>query len=162
MAAVSTPPEPGADGPTDTPPAKTGAADNASPTAGVSQVTGEHVRQAAVAAATWLEFQAAAVDALNVYPVPDGDTGTNMSMTMRAAAEAAAVEPSGEAYAVARAAARGALMGARGNSGVILSQLVRGFAEALGDRAALNVQQIADGLEGAAQAGYRAVGKPGS
>ena len=107
-----------------------------------------------------LELQAASINALNVYPVPDGDTGTNMSMTMRAAAEASAVERSPEAHAVARAAARGALMGARGNSGVILSQLVRGFAEAVADHQTLGVQQLADGLEGAAQAGYRAVGKP--
>lgn len=123
-------------------------------------LTGDSLRAALEAAATWLELQAASVNALNVYPVPDGDTGTNMSMTMRAAAEAAAVEPSGEAHAVARAAARGALMGARGNSGVILSQLVRGFAEAVDGRASLDVRQIANGLEGAARAGYRAVGTP--
>ena len=123
-------------------------------------LTGDSLRAALEAAATWLELQAASVNALNVFPVPDGDTGTNMSMTMRAAAEAAAVEPSGQAHAVARAAARGALMGARGNSGVILSQLVRGFAEAVADRDSLGVQQLADGLEEAARAGYRAVGTP--
>lgn len=125
-----------------------------------SELTGDSLRAALEAAAAWLELQAASINALNVYPVPDGDTGTNMSMTMRAAAEASAVEPSGEAHAVARAAARGALMGARGNSGVILSQLVRGFAEAVADQATLGVQQLADGLEAAARAGYRAVGKP--
>jgi DAK2 domain fusion protein YloV len=123
-------------------------------------VNADHLRAAYEAAATWLELQAASVNALNVFPVPDGDTGTNMSMTMRAAAEAAAVERAGEAHAVARAAARGGLMGARGNSGVILSQLLRGFAEAVTDQAVLGVAQIADGLEGAAQAGYRAVGHP--
>jgi DAK2 domain fusion protein YloV len=123
-------------------------------------LTGDSLRAALEAAATWLELQAASVNALNVFPVPDGDTGTNMSMTMRAAAEASAVEPSPEAQAVARAAARGALMGARGNSGVILSQLVRGFAEAVSGHATLGVEQLADGLEGAARAGYSAVGKP--
>lgn len=126
----------------------------------LTTISADHLRAAYEAAATWLELQAASVNALNVFPVPDGDTGTNMSMTMRAAAEAAAVERANEAYAVAKAAARGALMGARGNSGVILSQLLRGFSEAVADHTALGVEQIADGLEGAAQAGYRAVGKP--
>jgi len=125
-----------------------------------AELTGDSLRVALEAAATWLELQSASINALNVYPVPDGDTGTNMSMTMRAAAEASAVEPSAEAHAVARAAARGALMGARGNSGVILSQLVRGFAEAVAGQATLTVQSLADGLEGAARAGYRAVGTP--
>src|SRR5205085_2626047 len=124
-------------------------------------LTGDSLRAALEAAATWLELQAASVNALNVFPVPDGDTGTNMSMTMRAAAEAAAVERTDEAGAVARAAARGALMGARGNSGVILSQLMRGFAEAVaGEQPRLTVAQLAAGLEQAAQAGYRAVGTP--
>ena len=125
-----------------------------------TELTGDSLRAALEAAATWLELQAASVNALNVFPVPDGDTGTNMSMTMRAAAEASAIEPSGEAHAVAQAAARGALMGARGNSGVILSQLVRGFAEALAGHVTLGVGQLADGLENASRAGYRAVGTP--
>jgi len=127
----------------------------------VYEVTADHLRAAFEAAATWLELQAASVNALNVFPVPDGDTGTNMSMTMRAAAEAAAVERTGAAGAVARAAARGALMGARGNSGVILSQLIRGFAEAAPEnQERFSVEQLAAGLEGAARAGYQAVGTP--
>jgi uncharacterized protein len=125
-----------------------------------SVVKGEHVREATAAAATWLELQAASVNALNVFPVPDGDTGTNMSMTMRAAAVAAADEPADEAGAVVAAAARGALMGARGNSGVILSQLLRGFAEASAGKAELTVDDLADGFARAAEAGYRAVGRP--
>jgi len=150
LASVSPPSEPGANRALDVPVSGYVPAD----------LTGDSLRAALEAAATWLELQAASINALNVYPVPDGDTGTNMSMTMRAAAEASAVEPSGEAHAVARAAARGALMGARGNSGVILSQLVRGFAEAVADQATLGVPQLANGLEAAARAGYRAVGKP--
>ena len=110
LASVSPPSEPGANRALDVPVSGYVPAD----------LTGDSLRAALEAAATWLELQAASINALNVYPVPDGDTGTNMSMTMRAAAEASAVEPSGEAHAVARAAARGALMGARGNSGVIL------------------------------------------
>src|SRR6187402_1945528 len=73
------------------------------------EVTGDHLRAGFAAAASWLELKSASVNALNVFPVPDGDTGTNMSMTMRAAVEAAAVELAPEASAVARAAARGAL-----------------------------------------------------
>ena len=161
MAAVS---PPGADGPIDTPPVTGTSADGAfgasGAMAGVTHVAGEHVRQAADAAATWLELQAASVNALNVFPVPDGDTGTNMSMTMRAAAEAAAAEPSDEAGTVARAVARGGLMGARGNSGVILSQLLRGFAEAAEGKAVLTVADLAEGFARAAEASYRAVGKP--
>src|SRR3712207_160111 len=125
-----------------------------------SLVSAAQVREAVRAAATWLELQAASVDALNVFPVPDGDTGTNMSMTMRAAAEAAAAETSDEAGRVARAVAQGGLMGARGNSGVILSQLLRGFAEAAESKAELSVADLADGFARAADAGYRAVGKP--
>ncbi len=125
-----------------------------------SVVTADGVRDAVRAAATWLELQAANVNALNVFPVPDGDTGTNMSMTMRAAAEAAETVAIDEAGAVAEAAARGALMGARGNSGVILSQLLRGFAEASAGRADLTVRDLADGFARASDAGYRAVGRP--
>jgi fatty acid kinase len=153
VASVSPPSEPGASG---TPPSQpSGPAANP-----IYEVAAEHLRAAFEAAATWLELQSASVNALNVFPVPDGDTGTNMSMTMRAAAEAAAVEPSSEAGAVARAAARGALMGARGNSGVILSQLMRGFSEAVEGQTRLTTQQLAAGLAQAAQAGYRAVGSP--
>ena len=170
MPAVPPLSEPGADGPTGAPsngapnatigatPAAEGRA--AGSKARVSQITGEHVRQAAQAAATWLELQAASVDALNVFPVPDGDTGTNMSMTMRAAAEAGSAELADHAGAVTKAVARGGLMGARGNSGVILSQLLRGFAEAAEGKAVLTIADLADGFAWASNAGYRAVGKP--
>ena len=72
-----------------------------------------------------------AVDALNVFPVPDGDTGTNMSQTMNAAVKELNSRPFSSVSDVASAAARGALRGARGNSGVILSQILRGIASAL-------------------------------
>src|SRR5215216_3937250 len=90
---------------------------------------------AAIAAATeWLEINKDSVNALNVFPVPDGDTGTNMSLTLRAAVEAAnAADDLTKARAdgVAAEIAGGSLMGARGNSGVILSQIFRGFAWAI-------------------------------
>ncbi|MFN8635303.1 MAG: DAK2 domain-containing protein [Chloroflexota bacterium] len=161
MASDSPPFEPGAHRPT-TSSSESAMLPFAEPTGPftVAEITGDSLRAALEAAATWLELQAASVNALNVFPVPDGDTGTNMSMTMRAAAEASAVEPVPQADAVARSAARGALMGARGNSGVILSQLIRGFADAVAGQASLDVRHLADGLEGAARAGYRAVGHP--
>jgi DNA-binding CsgD family transcriptional regulator len=88
------------------------------------------------AATTALERHCAEIDRINVFPVPDGDTGTNLLLTMRAAAEAArrAVRENGGGRGVGAAAAalaRGALVGARGNSGVILSQVLRGLAEAV-------------------------------
>src|SRR4029079_15618971 len=78
-----------------------------------------------------LVARTAEIDALNVYPVPDGDTGTNMSLTMQSAIDAACQVQRAKPRAtdVASAIARGALIGARGNSGVILSQIFRGFAE---------------------------------
>src|SRR5439155_11533609 len=79
-------------------------------------------------AATWLRAHAERLNALNVYPVPDGDTGTNMSITLTAAA--AALDPQSDSVSnSAASAARAALMGSRGNSGVILSQILAGFAE---------------------------------
>ncbi|HYU17625.1 MAG TPA: DAK2 domain-containing protein [Chloroflexota bacterium] len=150
MATASPPSQPGADRP--------GAEHLESPPGTI--VTASHVREAVQAAAAWLELQAASVNALNVFPVPDGDTGTNMSMTLRAAAEAAAAEPREEACRVALAAAQGALMGARGNSGVILSQLLRGFAEAAAGKVQLSVGDLADGFVRAAEAGYRSVARP--
>ena len=134
------------------------ASDQAAPDG--TTVSGADVREATRAAAIWLEAQAAGVNALNIFPVPDGDTGTNMSLTMRAAADAAEAEPSPRAGDVARAVAHGALMGARGNSGVILSQLLRGFAEAAADKPHLTIRDVADGLAAASEAGYRAVGRP--
>src|SRR6266508_771775 len=93
-------------------------------------VGGVEVRDALMAAAEWLDRHRAAIDALNVFPVPDGDTGLNMSLTLRAAADETATSP-GRLPEVAAAMARGALMGARGNSGVILAQLLRGIARAI-------------------------------
>lgn len=120
---------------------------------------GEGLIRALRYAAAWLERHAAAIDALNVFPVPDGDTGLNMSVTLRAAL-AAAEEQDGTLARIAQAAARGALMGARGNSGVILSQLLRGFADALGEAEELTPALLAAGLDEAADAAYRAVLRP--
>jgi hypothetical protein len=107
----------------------------------------------------------AEIDELNVYPVPDGDTGTNMVLTFGAAWEAIAAEPACDAApagpgAVLQRMARAALMGARGNSGVILSQLLRAMAETVGDAPVIRGRLLADALAAAARAGWSAVAEP--
>jgi fatty acid kinase len=100
------------------------------------------------------------LNGLNVYPVPDGDTGSNMAATVRAAldeAEAVADQPAGR---IATAISFGALMGARGNSGVITSQVFRGMADALGDKRRFNGLDLANALDLGARAAYGAVAKP--
>ncbi|MCC6629077.1 MAG: DAK2 domain-containing protein [Chloroflexi bacterium] len=124
--------------------------------------TGADLRAALLAATVWLEHHAAAVNALNVFPVPDGDTGTNMALTMRAAVkdlEDEAMLASGAGDIAARIE-YGALMGARGNSGVILSQLLRGFSRTLDGLIEFDGLQVAEAFRNAATMGYRAVIKP--
>jgi uncharacterized protein len=107
-----------------------------------------------------VKAQVARINALNVYPVPDGDTGTNMLLTLRAALD----ETSDKSYAspeeASRACARAALMGARGNSGVILSQMIRGACEVLADRDTLDAEAFAAGLDGARERAYSSVREP--
>ena len=113
------------------------------------------------AAAAALEASVDEVNALNVFPVPDGDTGSNMMATVRAAlAEAEALGPTVSAERVAAAAAFGALMGARGNSGVITSQILRGLAEGLAGKTKFNALDLANALDQGTKAAYGAVAKP--
>jgi DAK2 domain fusion protein YloV len=102
-----------------------------------------------------LEANRQRIDDLNVYPVPDGDTGTNMTLTVRAVVEEIERSTTEDRAALASEITRAALMGARGNSGVILSQAVRGAAESLRES-----DDIARALRGAADAAYRAIKKP--
>jgi DAK2 domain fusion protein YloV len=112
------------------------------------------------AGTAWLEKHASHINALNVFPVPDGDTGTNMVLTMQAALQEIRNSPDESAAAVAHATAHGALMGARGNSGVILSQLLRGIASGLKDKNRFDGADFAAALvEGSATA-YKGVIKP--
>src|SRR5437899_1319545 len=109
-----------------------------------TRATGADLRAALLSASAWLSANAERIDALNVFPVPDGDTGTNMSMTLRAAIEP--LSRLGEDVPVARVAHlayESAMLGARGNSGVILSQLLRGFSEALADASELTPAGLA-------------------
>jgi DAK2 domain fusion protein YloV len=113
------------------------------------------------AAAAGLEAAVDEVNALNVFPVPDGDTGSNMMATVRAAlAEAEALGPTVSAERVAAAAAFGSLMGARGNSGVITSQILRGLAEGLAGKTRFNALDLANALDQGTKAAYGAVAKP--
>jgi hypothetical protein len=113
------------------------------------------------AAAAGLEASVDEVNALNVFPVPDGDTGSNMMATVRAAlAEAEALGPTTSSERVAAAAAFGALMGARGNSGVITSQILRGLAEGLAGKTRFNALDLANALDQGTKAAYGAVAKP--
>lgn len=112
------------------------------------------------AATRWLEANAAHVDSLNVFPVPDGDTGTNMLFTLRAASKAAAECPEPGVGARAKALAWGALMEARGNSGVILSQILRGFADGIDGAGALHGRSLARSLSLATESAYKGVEKP--
>ena len=97
--------------------------------ANMTKIDGNAFRQMMAAASSWLAENKEKVDSLNVFPVPDGDTGTNMSLTFQSAVEELTKVGSNKIGDLAQALARGALMGARGNSGVILSQLLRGFAQ---------------------------------
>lgn len=122
--------------------------------------TGQQLREMFEVATSWLEKSASEIDALNVFPVPDGDCGTNMLLTMRSIVEEAYRAPDRSAWAVAQAMAHGALMGARGNSGVILSQILRGIARKLEGKESFNGSDFTAALaEGAAMA-YQALSRP--
>src|SRR5205823_1415526 len=121
----------------------------------------ELVRGLVGAALASLETSRRRIDDLNIYPVPDGDTGTNLTLTVRAVADAVDSAEPGERPALAHTVARAALMGARGNSGVILSQIVRGVADVLAESAnGVEPQLAARALRGASDAAYRAVRRP--
>lgn len=123
-------------------------------------ISGAMLRDMVLTAAALLEQNKAAVDALNVFPVPDGDTGTNMSMTMQSAAKHVRDTESDSASDVAAALAQGALRGARGNSGVILSQIFRGFSRAVKGENAINAKLFAAMFASGADEAYKAVTRP--
>jgi DAK2 domain fusion protein YloV len=108
----------------------------------------------------WLEHHQALINSLNVYPVPDGDTGTNMLLTMQSAYREIKESPDEEVGAIAQKVAHGALMGARGNSGVILSQVLRGLARGLAGLKAFDAAQLAEALREGAATAYKGVIKP--
>lgn len=125
----------------------------------VGAITGRHLRAMLQGAAALLEKNKEQVNALNVFPVPDGDTGTNMFLTLTAAVREA-LQGAEDVPSVAAAASTGSLMGARGNSGVILSQLFRGAAQGLAQHPTAGPKEVAQALVEATRTAYRAVLKP--
>ncbi len=117
-------------------------------------------KQALLGSLSWLAANQEEVNRLNVFPVPDGDTGTNMLLTLQSAVEDIKDSQATEISKIARLASHGSLMGARGNSGVILSQIFRGFARAVEGKSSLNPGELAGAFEEAANAAYRAVNRP--
>ncbi len=107
-----------------------------------------------------LEAHRRRIDDLNVYPVPDGDTGTNLTLTLRSIVEALESSSAADSPAVAKDVTRAALMGARGNSGVIFSQIVRGFVDVLGQTQDVSTPRLRRAFRGASDAAYRAVKRP--
>ena len=123
-------------------------------------IDGLLLKEMIIAGANLLEQNREAIDALNVFPVPDGDTGTNMSLTMKSTVREIAAQDVTRASRLADLAARGALKGARGNSGVILSQILRGFARGIEGCETVDAAAFAKGLRSGADTAYKAVMKP--
>ncbi len=126
----------------------------------MEQINGAILKEMIVAGANRLDSQKKSVDALNVFPVPDGDTGTNMSLTILSAVKEINKVSAAALPAVAGALASGSLMGARGNSGVILSQIFRGFTKYIGDKKEITGKELAGALQEGAKTAYRAVMRP--
>ena len=127
---------------------------------GLKSINGHILRRLIIAGANELSKNKQLVDALNVFPVPDGDTGTNMSLTIISAAKEAEKSMSESISDVASVCASGALRGARGNSGVILSQLIRGFSKAVSGKDEIDTVGMSEAFQKAAQTAYKAVMKP--
>ena len=123
-------------------------------------VDGPLFKQALLGSLSWLSANHEEANRLNVFPVPDGDTGTNMLLTLQSAVEDIKDSNAAEVSKIAKLASHGSLMGARGNSGVILSQIFRGFARAVEGKSSLTPRELAAAFEEAANAAYRAVNKP--
>lgn len=121
---------------------------------------GQVFKQLIRAGLVWLQRHQAAINSLNVYPVPDGDTGTNMVLTMQSAWAEIQDLSERNVGRVARQMAHGALMGARGNSGVILSQIWRGFARSLDEKEVYRAKDLAAACQEGAATAYRGVVKP--
>lgn len=124
------------------------------------ECSGQQLTWILQASLNWLESNHQAINDLNVFPVPDGDSGTNMLLTMQSAVEEIAKTPTNSAGEVIKAVAKGALMGARGNSGVILSQFWRGMANTLAGKDTIRAQDFAAALKAGAKLAYQGVQKP--
>lgn len=126
----------------------------------MSKITTSLFQEMVQAASTRLSKQAEYVNSLNVFPVPDGDTGTNMGMTMENGAKEVSDKPATTVGEVGQILSKGVLMGARGNSGVITSQLFRGFGQSIKDKEELTGQDLAHAFQNGVEVAYKAVMKP--
>ncbi|MBL1226803.1 DAK2 domain-containing protein [Enterococcus sp. BWR-S5] len=126
----------------------------------VTEISASQFQEMVQAGASRLHVNAEYVNSLNVFPVPDGDTGTNMNLSMTSGAKAVADSASEKVGELATALSKGLLMGARGNSGVILSQLFRGFSKQILDVTTLNAQDLAAAFTHGVETAYKAVMKP--
>jgi len=125
-----------------------------------THITASVMKRMFIAGGKMLEVNKAQVDALNVFPVPDGDTGTNMSLTMMSAVKEINSLNSTSMTEFSDKLAKGALRGARGNSGVILSQILKGFSNVIAQKEECDARTFAKGLREGAELAYRAVSKP--
>lgn len=126
----------------------------------LEQIDAQSLKSAFITGAKSLEAKKEWINELNVFPVPDGDTGTNMTMTIMSAAKTLAAEEGDDIASICKAIAQGSLRGARGNSGVILSQLFRGAAKILKESPVVDVFEIALAFDKASETAYKAVMKP--
>ncbi|MFF2586898.1 DAK2 domain-containing protein [Peribacillus butanolivorans] len=126
----------------------------------ITSLNGKRFAEMIIQGANHLAANAQMVDALNVFPVPDGDTGTNMNLSMTSGAKEVQNNVQEHIGKVGTSLSRGLLMGARGNSGVILSQLFRGFAKAIEHKSEINSEEFAHAFDAGVQTAYKAVMKP--
>lgn len=135
-------------------------APEAEPVPTCTSIDGQGLKELIEAAMTWVKTNQQMINALNVFPVPDGDTGTNMLLTMQAAYNEITASGEKNVGKMAHSVAQGALMGARGNSGVILSQIWRGFARGLDSQEKMDVVSFARALEESRATAYKGVVRP--
>ena len=126
----------------------------------IEYIDGPLLKEMFIGATKFLEKNKEMLNSLNVFPVPDGDTGTNMTLTMQSAIRALKTTGSTDIVELANMVSNGSLMGARGNSGVILSQILRGFSKALQGKDQIDTQVLADALDKGSKTAYKAVMKP--
>ena len=123
-------------------------------------ISGQEFRDMMAASCDWLKKSADDINNLNVFPVPDGDTGTNMSMTFKSGVDEALATDTDDVNVVAKAMAHGTLLGARGNSGVILSQFWNGFSKSLEDKKSIDGRNYAKALASASAKAYSGIANP--
>src|ERR671917_2201311 len=129
-------------------------------TVGIAYVDGPRLARAVYAATDWVAAGRDEINRINVFPVPDGDTGTNFSLTLRAVADALRALGDASLPETARTMARAAVLGARGNSGMMLAHFLLGFTDALGDRVIATAPDIAQAIRNGADRLYQSLDDP--